>query len=108
MDKAKILQLCNQIEMIIDTVCNTGYTLQPGDEEAILSRTKAIMDEVIAPPKSNADHIRQMTEEELADILDNSQCAYCAYEEGCDDNAECSRGILEWLRKKVNEDAGTD
>lgn len=46
--------------------------------------------EVNKPPKSNADHIRQMTDEELADLLDNSQCSYCAYEEGCDDNAECS------------------
>ena len=46
MDKAKIMRLCNQIEKIIGTVCNTGYTLQPGVKEAIFNRTKAIMDEV--------------------------------------------------------------
>lgn len=54
---------------------------------------------------TNYDKIRSMSEEELAELLDNSQCAHCAYEEGCDDNAECSRGILEWLRKGVDEDA---
>lgn len=46
MDKAKILRLCNEIEMIIVTVCDTGYTLQPGDEEAIMKRTKAIRKEL--------------------------------------------------------------
>lgn len=56
----------------------------------------------------NVDKIRNMTDEELAEFLDNSQCAHCAYEEGCDDNAECSRGILEWLRNEVNEDNGTN
>jgi hypothetical protein len=45
-----------------------------------------------------------MSDEELAELLDNSKCAHCAYEEGCDDNAEFSTGILEWLRKDVNED----
>lgn len=74
MDKEKILRLCNQIEMIIVTVCNTGYTLQPADEEAIFNRTKAIMDEVSQPPKSNGDRIRQMTDEELAEQLSGYIC----------------------------------
>jgi hypothetical protein len=45
-----------------------------------------------------------MSDEELAELLDNSKCAHCAYEECCDDNAECSRGILERLKKDVDED----
>ena len=45
-DRAKILRLCDSIEMIIVTVCNTGYTLQDGDEEAIMKRTKAIKKEL--------------------------------------------------------------
>lgn len=45
-DRTAIMRLCNEIEMIIDTVCNTGYTLQPGDEEAIMKRTKAIKKEL--------------------------------------------------------------
>ena len=45
-DRDTILRLCNEIEMIIVTVCNTGYTLQEGDEEAIMKRTKAIRKEL--------------------------------------------------------------
>lgn len=45
-DRAAIMRLCNGIEMIIVTVCNTRYTLQPGDEEAIMERTKAIKKEL--------------------------------------------------------------
>lgn len=49
---------------------------------------------------TNGDEIRRMSDEEIAFLLDNPPCAHCAYEEGCDDNAECSSGILEWLRKE--------
>lgn len=45
-DRAAIMRLCNEIEMIIVTVCDTGYTLQDGDEEAIMKRTKAIRKEL--------------------------------------------------------------
>jgi hypothetical protein len=45
-DRAALLRLCNEIEMIIVTVCDTGYTLQNGDIEAIMKRTKAIREEV--------------------------------------------------------------
>lgn len=45
-DHAAIMRLCNEIEMIVVTVCDTGYTLQPGDEEAIMKRTKAIRKEL--------------------------------------------------------------
>lgn len=45
-DRAAILRLCNEIEMIIVTVCDTGYTLQDGDVEAIMKRTKAIRKEL--------------------------------------------------------------
>lgn len=50
-DRAAILRLCNEIEMIIDTVCNTGYTLQQCDIEAIYKRTKAITAEISVPPR---------------------------------------------------------
>lgn len=47
-DRAAILRMCNEIEMIIVTVCDTGYTLQNGDVEAIMKRTKAIRKELTA------------------------------------------------------------
>ena len=104
MDKAKILRLCNQIEMIIVTVCNTGYTLQPGDEGAIFNRTRAIMDEVSAPPKTNADRIRQMTEDELAELVNS---CVCNYTDKCLDN-DCEECGRKWVKAEVSEDAGTD
>lgn len=45
-DHAAIMRLCNEIEMIVVTVCDTGYTLQGGDVEAIMKRTKAIRKEL--------------------------------------------------------------
>ena len=53
---------------------------------------------------TNADRIRQMTDEELACYI--SQCACCEYEhdgEKCVlDN--CTAGIVKWLQKEAQED----
>lgn len=56
-------------------------------------------------PLTNADRIRQMTDEELADKL-TDKCAVCAYH-----NAECEtefcfcgEGVLKWLKQEVSED----
>lgn len=107
MDKAKILRLCNQIEMIIATVCNTGYTLQTGDKEAIFNRTKAIMDEVSAPPKTNGDRIRQMTDKELAEVhtglIINAVYSPTFFYSMLKEEQIMSTN-LEWLRKKVDKD----
>ena len=102
MNKEKILQLCNQIEMIIVTVCNTGYTLQPGDEEAIFNRTKAIVDEVNAQPKSNADNIRQMEDEELATQLEAFICHNV--KECRREDINCVECALKWLKQGVKTD----
>ncbi len=45
-DRAAIMRLCNEIEMILVTVCDTGYTLQDGDVDAVMKRTKAIRKEL--------------------------------------------------------------
>ena len=45
-NRAAIMRLCNEIEMIVVTVCDTGYTLQDGDVESIMKRTKAIKKEL--------------------------------------------------------------
>lgn len=39
-DRSAILRLCSEIEMIIVTVCDTGYTLQECDVEAIMKKQK--------------------------------------------------------------------
>lgn len=105
MNTDKIISLCNQIELIIGAICNTGYTIQLGDEEAIFNRTKAIADEVNAPPKSNADFIRHMTDEELADwFAQFMMCCVCDKENkpvGCNKD-ECRKYALKYMKKGVN------
>lgn len=62
------------------------------------------------PPKvTNADRIRQMTDEELVKSIGLS-CKRCAYYkvghgEFCGQDKECTDGNLEWLKREVSEDA---
>jgi hypothetical protein len=54
--------------------------------------------------QTNADRIRQMTDEELADMLDiydvEDVCNYCEKHNTVCHN-HCYEGILEWLRKEA-------
>ena len=53
---------------------------------------------------TNADAIRNMSDEELAYIL-SGQCMCCAYQLQilrCA-GASCQKGVLEWLKKKKEE-----
>lgn len=53
-------------------------------------------------PPTNADRIRQMTVDELADIM-QGQCACCAYQlTGCTEK-ECRDGAYEWLKQEAQE-----
>ena len=57
---------------------------------------------------TNGDRIRQMTDEELAEFLDRtSDCQTCS-ENPSKCHCECFERRLEWLRKEVDEDAGTN
>ena len=57
-----------------------------------------------AKPLTNADRIRQMTDEELAKTM--RSCKFCAYlDKGCQHNGTCTQGFLEWLKQEVSEDA---
>lgn len=55
---------------------------------------------------TNADRIRQMTDEELARFLRNfDMCIVCQAE--CTKEYPCNKGIMEWLKQDVIEDAGS-
>lgn len=54
-DRAAILRLCTEIEMVIGTVCDTGYTLQDCDVENIVKRTTAIRKELAKDAGSQTD-----------------------------------------------------
>ena len=65
----------------------------------------------LGDPQNNADRIRSMTDEELADnwmrdFVVCHRCAYC-YECECDEYVtyeKCKEGIVEWLRQTAEED----
>ena len=49
---------------------------------------------------TNADRIRQMTDEELARFLINfDMCIVCQVE--CSKEYPCNKGIMEWLKQEV-------
>ena len=60
-------------------------------------------------PKTNADRIRNMTDEELRDFLydmtSESQCHICAFKKGwlCEKpyDKSCHDGVMEWLKSEV-------
>lgn len=66
-------------------------------------------------PYTNADHIRSMTDEELAEWLDEDLacCCYCSEDkrlenepllrgEKCDE--QCKKHLLDWLKQPYKED----
>lgn len=58
-------------------------------------------------PKTNADRIRSMTDEELAEFLhkDNLDwveiCKKCRCNDWCDNEEECKSSILKWLQEEI-------
>ncbi len=96
-------RISNHLEFLMDC------TIEPS---SVRMQTQKLIDEIqshIEAPKSNADRIRQMTDEELAEFLDNNgiDCDMCnKHPAQCDH--ECYCGIVEFLKSEVSEDAGTD
>jgi hypothetical protein len=92
-----------KIRFMLDVGGSDGFT--SADKEALNMAINALS--LHDEPKSNADKIRAMDDEELADVL-QGQCACCAFQlTGCTEK-ECLDGAAEWLRKEADEDAGTD
>lgn len=53
-------------------------------------------------PKTNADKIREMSDEELAEwINDKTACEQCAYGTGGCKGIHCAKGILKWLQSEA-------
>lgn len=55
------------------------------------------------PKKTNADRIRNMTDEELAELISSDWCEIvCTPETNCQ-YADCRGKILGWLRQEVQD-----
>lgn len=55
-------------------------------------------------PLTNGDRIRQMTDEELAEHINDYICDHAE----CRADIKCSECKMQWLKQEVSEDAGTD
>lgn len=54
-------------------------------------------------PKTNGDRIRNMTDEELVDVL---RCKCCAFHNMPEcETIDCKEGHMLWLKQEVKEDA---
>ena len=104
MDKAKILRLLDEADDIVSALYRQG-AYKDYKCKSLREKQKAIVADITAPPKSSADCIRQMTDEELAEWLDlHGECNQCAYHPAqC--KTECNEGHLKWLKQEVSEDA---
>lgn len=111
MNTAQIARWCNEIESIILEIYNTKRMMQFDECKKMLSKLKAIGAELSEKPKTNADRIRQMTDEELFDFLDaitdtcgcwSPQCDNCPMKYK-DTSPQCD--IQAWLKQEVSEDA---
>jgi hypothetical protein len=94
----------SRIKFLLDVGGSDGFTSSDG--EALNTAINALYE--CKKPKTNGDRIRQMTDEELAEFLNvYAGCRLCdGYKRGiC--NSECIKGFLAWLRKEVDEDAGS-
>lgn len=54
---------------------------------------------------TNGESIRQMTDDQLADLLTKPACNKCVYHEdprygGCSKGNDCRQGIWQWLIRK--------
>lgn len=54
-------------------------------------------------PKTNADRIRVMTDEELAELLRDYQCNTCDFIGCCGETDKCKEEIFEWLQSESGE-----
>ncbi len=55
------------------------------------------------PPKTNADRIRSMTDEELAEWLP-FQMGACNMNEKCGNDCTCDACWFDWLKREVDTD----
>lgn len=56
-------------------------------------------------PQTNADRIRAMTDEELAEMMARGGCGYCKIHDYCfsQKDIDCDKAWLDWLKRSAEE-----
>lgn len=66
-----------------------------------------VLEERRKKPKTNAERIRSMTDEELRDLIDElEECHchdFCIYDGNTCNLTGCKKGILRWLKSEAEE-----
>ena len=112
----------SKIRFMLDVGGSDGFT--SSDKEALHMAINALSAEVTAQPKTNADRIRQMTDEELADFMVIQAIMGAISANGIKDKAAANKivkeiimehksdedisAVLIWLKQEASEDAESD
>ena len=107
MDLEEIRTCCESLEQDI-TALRMTERIEYDFYSAMIDAVQTIAAEITAPPKSNADRIRQMTDEELAHEIGRIGRSICNTVENCENDINCYACRLQWLKQEVSEDAGND
>lgn len=54
-------------------------------------------------PQTNADRIRAMRDEEMAELLRDYQCNTCDFSGFCEETDKCKEEIFKWLTQEVQQ-----
>jgi hypothetical protein len=114
---------CPATEPYVCVVCNmfeggcgasSGYYDSVEKAIAAWNRRAEHSGDAAEMPLTNADRIRSMSDEELAEyIFDLGNCSeycygHCAYQDDCNteglDHNTCIKGVIDWLKQPVKED----
>ena len=104
MDKAKIMRLLDEADDIVSALYRQGAN-KDYKCKSLREKLQAIAAEISEKPKSNADHIRQMTDDELAKwVIKIAGCNVCVLFRGgkCEarSRSDCDNVAYEWLQKE--------
>ena len=105
---------CPYHEYIFDGVIFRGIRCKLDEIDQFMERRYSCwrnsFDRICSNPKTNADRIRRMNDEQLSEFLNSHMvCDCCVHEETCTDYSkpdQCRAGVLEWLQKPVQGKAG--
>ena len=93
----------------IDKMCGDCTGFGWGECKGAKESDPACKDFELKPKRTNADKIRGMTDEELAEMLDiytvDEICQYCKYYGDLACNNRCYEGITAWLKQEAKDDA---
>ena len=109
MDLEEIRTCCESLEQDI-TALRMTERIEYDFYSAMIDAVQTIAAEITAPPKSNGDRIRQMTDEELAKMVDMRVCRVVK-----PDGKDCPKGfyfgkcdecVLKWLKQEAQNNDG--